>query len=876
MTVELTRNRSTHQPQQSGSVSSTVDSRAQQNALAGVESRLADAQDIRKGIARGATLVGDASAPQSATPEQQAARTQLQRVVATSDSRAQDDFHESMNSLGRRAIREQLDTGRQFVANTGQLVATELPQMRRPERVPTREAEPEISRSISSERQVQQQPAVQPQTAAQAAVTHQPSSSGWVQSAAQETLDAGRGFGALLWDVGSWAFRKTGEGIVAGARLGQRIITDPVGVVKDTVEVAQNAGAAVVQGVTWTAGKIKDAFDWVVDNGAAVIQAARGVLGEVGTGIKEGFFAAGNTVLGLGKVLTGQMSWSQLSQQVSADFSKAWDHIAGAAGTVWSGIKAVGGFLGDLSNAIGLTDMAVGVYRLAKAGPEFAVDLARVALGQATLGEAFSRLGGNLSGAGQAMLGGLKCLGEVTGVIDFAMAAKHTFHGLAAYGRGEKQAATAHFTQAAVHGAFAAMSAGTIAATVATAGAAAPTMGAMVMGRTALKVGTKQVLNVAAKEFFEAGAKTLAKQAETRVAKEAMSLLSKDAGGKAVLAHLTKEAAQELGGKASKAKVSELVGQKAMNHLLDTTAVDAAHAGGKALHELMKKEGVQVLTKETAHAVHRDAMAQSLEELLKGVKFKEHISDVTLDLLNSVRDKNAKKAGAELAEALGVSVKEGTAMAKEARKALMKGRSDDAIKEELTEGITKHFKASFAEQMEGAHKGHFRKILNGELEESWAKELSEGVEKRAKEIGKGKNELVDDLVDAGWDGAKEGIEKTVRKVTREGIDDAFKRFRQIKLRGGLGDADAAPELRAPDGIKSDEIAKAVRATEAKVAEEARPSMGDLAATRQYMVTEGDEIVTVTLAFDNKDNAYHEVGRTHASIKRDRDSKATAA
>jgi hypothetical protein len=656
------------------------------------------------------------------------------------------------------------------------------------------------------------------------------------------------------------------------------MVTDPVGVAKDAVEVVQNAGAAAVRGVTWTAGKIKDAFDWVVDNGAAAIKAAGTVLGEVGAGIKEGFFAAGKTVLGLGKVLTGQMSWSQLSQQVSADFSKAWDHIAGAAGTVWSGIKAVGGFLGDLSNAIGLTDMAVGVYRLAKAGPEFAVDLARVALGQATLGEAFSRLGGNLSGAGQAMLGGLKCLGEVTGVIDLAMAVKHTFHGLAAYGRGEKQAAGAHFTQAAIHGAFAAMSAGTIAATVATAGAAAPTIGAMVMGRTALKVGAKQVLNVAAKEFFQAGAKTLAKQAETRVAKEAMSLLSKDAGGKAVLAHLTKEAAQELGGKASKAKVSELVGQKAMNHLLSTTAVDAAHAGGKALHELMKKEGVQVLTKETAHAVHRDAMEQSLEGLLKGVKFKEHISDVTLDLLKSVRDKNAKKAGAELAEALGVSVKEGTAMAKEARKALMKGRSDDAIKEELTEGITKHFKASFAEQMEGAHKGHVRKILNGELEESWAKELSEGVEKRAKEIGKGKNELVDDLVDAGWDGAKEGIEKTVRKVTREGIDDAFKRFRQIKLRGGLSGADAAPELRAPDGIKSDEIAKAGSAAESKVAEEARPNMGDMAATRQYTVTEGDEIVTVTLAFDNKDNAYHEVGRTHASLKRDRarESKATAA
>jgi len=810
--------------------------------------------------------------------DQQVMRARLQRIAATTDTRVQDDFHESMNSVGRKAIREQLETGRQGVANNPRLATTELPQMRSAEPLKAREQTPEISRPISSERRVEPRLESRPEPVTQAVTIPQSTSGGWFQGAKQETIDAGRGAVALLWDVGSWAFRKTGEGIAAGARLGQRLVTDPVGVVKDAVEVGQNAGAAVVQGVTWTAGKVKDGFDWVVDNGAAGIQAAGRVLGEIGTGIKEGVFAAGNTVLGLGKVLTGQMSWSQLSQQVTSDFSKAWGHVASAAGSVWSGMKTVGGFLGDLSNSIGLTDMAVGVYRLAKAGPEFTMDLARVALGQATLGEAFSRLGGNLTGAGQAMLGGLKCLGEVTGITDLCMAAKHTFHGLAAYGRGETQAATAHFTQAAVHGAFAAMSAGTIAATVATAGAAAPTIGAMVMGRTALKVGAKQVLNVAAKEFFEAGAKTLARQAETRVAKEAMSLLSKEAGDKAVLAHLTKEAAQELGGKASKAQVSELVGQKAMNHLLSTTAVDAAHAGGKALHELMKKEGVQVLTKETAHAVHRDAMAQSLEELLKGVKFKEHISDVTLDLLKSVRDKNAKKAGAELAEALGVSVKEGTAMAKEARKALMKGRSDDAIKEELTEGITKHFKARFAEQMEGAHKGHFRKILNGELEESWAKELSEGVEKRAKEIGKGKNELVDDLVDAGWDGAKEGIEKTVRKVVREGIDDAFKRFRHIKVRPGLGDFEVAPELRAPEAIKADEIAHAASSAETKAAEEARPTMGDLAATRQYTVTEGDEIVTVTLAFDNKDNAYHEVGRTHASIKRDRqkDAKATAA
>ncbi|MEY4700472.1 MAG: hypothetical protein RL326_659, partial [Pseudomonadota bacterium] len=87
-----------------------------------------------------------------------------------------------------------------------------------------------------------------------------------------------------------------------------------------------------------------------------------------------------------------------------------------------------------------------------------------------------------------------------------------------------------------------------------------------------------------------------------------------------------------------------------------------------------------------------------------------------------------------------------------------------------------------------------------------------------------------------------------------------------------------PEHRKPEANKSHEITQEKITSQTKAAEEARPTMGDLAATRQYTVTEGDEIVTVTLAFDNKDNAYHEVGRTHASIKRDRqkDAKATAA
>jgi uncharacterized protein YbcI len=399
-----------------------------------------------------------------------------------------------------------------------------------------------------------------------------------------------------------------------------------------------------------------------------------------------------------------------------------------------------------------------------------------------------------------------------------------------------------------------------------------------VTGRTAFKVGAKQVLNVAAKEFFQEGAKTVAKQVEKKFAKEALDVLSKEAGGKAVIAQLRNEAIEQLGAKASKAEIADLVGRKAVTHLHHGLAREASTASHKAIHELVTKEGIETLTHENVKAIHREVTGAAVEKHLKALNLDGHVSDAALELLNSVRDKKVSKAGAELAEALGISQKEGVAMAKKARSALMKGKSDDAIKEELSAGISKHFSDILKEDMEHAYKEQSQKILRGQVDEPWAKELSESVEKRAQQLGKSKDELVDEFVDAGWSGAKEGIEKAVGKVVREGIDDAFKRFRQAKIRGGFGDAEAAPELHAVEEIKAEEATKAAAAIEAKAAEAAREGLGDMAATKQYTVTEGDEIITVSLAFDNKDNAYREVGRSRTSIKRDleKDTKAKAA
>jgi hypothetical protein len=843
MTLEFSRNRPT-QPTQS------VDPHARPDGLAGAESRLEGVSEIRRGIAQN----------------------------AVNHTRAQDDFHETMTSQGRRSTREQLER-RTSEPNATTLSQPVAPLMRAP-------VEERATQALMKQLELEQQrqKAAEELSATRAAARPVPVAAPqqteptWVASAAQETVDAGKGFFRLSWDVGSFFVSKAGQAISAGVRYGQKVITDPVGAVHDVVEAATSVADGVVKAGAWAVEKGKDAVVWVAETGLNALKATGDVLADVGTGIGKGLLATGSAALGFGKVLVGQMSWSQLSHQVSTEFAAAGAHLSKAYAVVSSGVKSVAGFALELSNSIGLTDICVGAWKLSTAGPKFAADLARVAMGQATLGEAFSGLGNNLLGASQCVVGGLKCLGEVTGITDLCMAAKHGFHGLAAYGRGDQAAAQAHLTQAALHGAFAAMSIGTIAATVATAGAAAPTIAAVVTGRTALKVGVKQVLNVAAKEFFKEGAKTVAKQVEKSVAKEALDVLSKEAGGKALIKQFRDTAVEQLGAKASKVEVAELVGRKAMTHLHEGLAREASTSAHKAMHELVQKEGLDTLTTERVKAIHRDATSAAVEKHLERLNVKGHVSDAALELLHSVRDKKVHQAGAELAEKLGVSQKEGVTMAKKARAALMKGSSDDAIKEELTEGISKHLSDILKEDMEHAYKDQSRKILRGELDEPWAKELSESVEKRAKQLGKSKDELVDEFVDAGWEGAKEGIEKAVRKVVREGIDDAFKRFRQIRLRAGLGDVEAAPDLRALEGVKGDEVVKGAAVTEAKLAEEARPSMGDMAATTQYSVTEGNEVVTVTLAFDNRDNRYHEIGRNRASIKRDKevDPKATAA
>ena len=150
MTLELSR-KGPAQPQPAA----TTESGLQPSALAGAESHLAEAHTIRKGIAQGAIGGGADVATHGTTADPQAAQVRMRRIIAASDSRTQDNFHESMNHLGRKAIREQPDSGRQHVAAALPISPNGLPQMKTAEPVKPPETASEI---LASGRHVQAQP----------------------------------------------------------------------------------------------------------------------------------------------------------------------------------------------------------------------------------------------------------------------------------------------------------------------------------------------------------------------------------------------------------------------------------------------------------------------------------------------------------------------------------------------------------------------------------------------------------------------------------------------------------------------------------------------------------------------------------------------
>lgn len=588
----------------------------------------------------------------------------------------------------------------------------------------------------------------------------------------KQTPDAVRGAMRIGGGFLSWAESKVTSGFNAALEFGQTVVTDPKAALKQTKAAAVAVATKVEQVGSWAVDKAADVGMWIERNGTRVVAQTMGV----GVDVVKGVGALGGTaitsVIGVGSVVLGRQSWSEYKTQVNSGLSDAMDHFGSAKDTVVAAGQAVVGFAKSVSDAMGLTDLAKGIYHLGALVPRLVFDMGRYVTGQCSWAEVQANAGKHLDGIGNGVFGGLKCFAELVGLADLGRAARASFLGLAAYGRREDDLAKSFGQEAAFNGAFAVLSLGALAATVSTAGAAAGSM----LGVGAARVALKQ----AGKEVFKVGAEKLGQTAVEEMAAEALKVVSKESG-QAAIEELEQQAIAELGANASHEAIEAQTQRLAMERLSQQTAEGMAKSAGERLAGQSKKS-LNALSESNVAVVCREEAEKATEALLKTLKLTEHVEDGTYGFLKRLRDGSPEELRKELMESLNVSKKSADAMVKNAKGALRRGKDDAEIVKILEDGITKHVTEELEKQMMTSFKTTFRKALKGELDEPWCKELAEAVEQRAKQLGKKTDDLVDDLVESGWKGAREGIESAVRKAVREGVLRGMKRFRDEERR----------------------------------------------------------------------------------------------
>ncbi|NLF26011.1 MAG: hypothetical protein GX589_10200 [Deltaproteobacteria bacterium] len=419
----------------------------------------------------------------------------------------------------------------------------------------------------------------------------------------------------------------------------------------------------------------------------------------------------------------------------------------------WQSIQT---FAKDVSDSLGITDLAVGVLgsgrrvlgsfgQVLKTGGVLAQDFVRVIKGECTAGQlkenlkqnvnvAFSELGKALAEAQRVVKGALVMTGEVTGVIDVVYAAKYALEG--------------RWGMVAMHAGFAVASAGSIAATVATGGAAAGSILGVMAGRTAMKITLKQ----ATKQGFE----TLAKELGSKVVAE----FGQEVG---------KQICKELGQEVTKESL-----HAGLQTALKQTGERIAKESLDGVVEQVRKHGAQALTSEAVQKTTAEAAEKVTETFLKKYGLSEIVEKQVYQTLKELSEKTPKKLAASL-EDLGISQKQ----FKQMQQSLKHPKFDKELKQVFEDAIGKPLTKSLQDGMEKPFKDTFRAGLKGELEDESCQKLLKAMQEKGIKLTDGQ---IDDLVEAGWKGCKEGIEKAARKVVREGIERAFKQFRSPRIR----------------------------------------------------------------------------------------------
>ena len=614
---------------------------------------------------------------------------------------------------------------------------------------------------------------------------------GWVSDAAAGVRDAAKGAVRLTGEAAGWVVDKGTKAVNATVDFGVKVATDPGAALQDVKDTAIAAKDMVVHGAEVAVDGVVSGAKWVGAHAVSAVQGVGGVLYDAGAGVVSAGGALCTAAIGSLQALAGQKSWSEVSKEFSINFagakqffSSAWDATAGAASATW-------GFVKGLSDNLGISQMLSGVGHVIIALPHLAYDAGQVFLGKLSFSQLAANFTSHLEGLGNGLLGGLKCLGEVTGIIDLGQTIKHSALGLTAYGRYEDAEAKSHAGKAALHGAFAVASAGAIVATVSTGGAAAGSVAAVATGRATLKEASKQVLKVAAKEFLEQEAKQIGKAAVTEMSTHALSKVAASEGGAALVKSFEVKAVEQLGASATKEAQQAAVERMALNHVLREEAAQSATKTAEKIATEVKAKGPEILNEEFVKDTAKAVSKERTTELLKELKLTDSIEKLTYEMLEDINKAKPKEAAEKFAKRFGVEQKHAESMVKEMQTALKSSTSDQAMIKVLEDDITKHITDVFSAEMEQTYKSTFKKGLKGELDAPWSKELKEAVETQSKKLGKDVSKFTDELTEAAWKGAREGIEDATRLAVREGLERAFKKFRENKHRGAAFGASVA-------------------------------------------------------------------------------------
>ena len=526
------------------------------------------------------------------------------------------------------------------------------------------------------------------------------------------------------------------------------------------------------------------ALEWITDKTYRGLKAVG--LYDLGAGFFKTGVALGYGLMGSVEALFGAKSWSEVKREFSMNFSSvgesfqsAWSHASGAAKVTWGVVKGI-------SDSLGISDLLVGGWHAVTAIPHLAYDFGRAIIGDLSWSQLGSNFMGHLKGIGIGLVGGLVCLGEITGIFDLGRAIKHGTLGLEAYGRYADKEAAQHAKEAAVNGTFAALSIGSITATVATGGAAASSVAAVAAGRATLKEAGKAVLKTASKEFLEKEAKEIGKAVVSDMSTAALGKVTASEGGAVLVKQFEEKAAAQLGASATKESQQKLVEELALKHVLQREAVASATETAQKVAAEVSTKGADVLSKDLVEQTAKEVSTERTAALLKELKLTDSVDKLTYEMLVDIKGAKPKEAAEKLMSRYGVPKSEADAMVKEMQKALKTSASDPAMKQILEDGITKHVTEVLEREMKDSYKSTFKKAVTGQLDEVWSKELREATEIQAKRLGKTFDSYADELTEAAWKGAREGIEKATRQAVREGIERAFKRFRDKGLRGGVG------------------------------------------------------------------------------------------